>query len=111
MTERKFVTIIRFGSELLSDVGKFCEALQRKDVSFSFEIKKVRGQWLLLVYSRSKNQARMRGQWLTGEKTGRVLRGLDFRVTHMIALETALSERPKTVKGLRQLWKEKKNRF
>lgn len=103
---KKFLTIIQFARELVSDVGKFCEFLKMKDSSFNYEIRKLKGLWTLLVYSHSKNQARLRGEWLTGKTE--LFKGLSFTVTHLIALETALQERPKTVKGLRLYWKEQR---
>lgn len=103
---KKFVTVIRFPKEDVPTVGKFCEALKRKDPTFNYEIKRLKGLWTLLLYSNSKNQARLRGEWLTTKTE--LFRGLSHSTTHLIALETALEERPKTVKGLRQLWKDRK---
>lgn len=105
MSEKKFVCVIRFPKELTVEVGKFCEHLKRKDPTFDYEIRKLKGFWTLLVYSESKNQSKLRGEWLT-TKT-KLFKGLSYTSTHLIALESALQERPKTVKGLRQLLKER----
>lgn len=106
--ENLFVTVIKVSEDKLIGVEKLCQTIQEQDPTFKWETRKTVDQWVLLVYSGSKNTARMRGDWLTTRTP--VLEGLSYRVTHRIALRSILREKPRweEVESIQEYLKRKK---
>lgn len=95
---KEYATIIYFPQERLSEINRITEEIQFKDKSFQFEIRRIRGQFLLIVYSQRKGQSQARGKWLVNKVSP--LMGLSYEIHAKGALEEVFRVKPQKVKSL-----------
>ena len=104
--ESRFVTILPLPKDSEEQVTRLFESIQERDPTWKWTIKSVDGETKVLVYSASKNQARLRGEWLTHNTE--LFISLPFETTHDLTLKTMLKEKPRKTEGIRALLKRDK---
>jgi hypothetical protein len=104
--EARFVTILPLPEGAEEEVTRLFESIQEKDPTWKWEFRRVDGKTKVLVYSTSKNQARLRGEWLTHNTE--LFISLPFETTHNLSLKTMLREKPSEVESVRALLKREK---
>lgn len=106
MSEPKYITILPVPEGTENEVRRLFETINDKDPTWIWEFKRVDEELKVLVYSRGKNQAKMRGEWLTHNTD--LFISQPYQTTHNLTLRTVLKEKPKQVEGLRTLLKRDK---
>ena len=106
MSESRFLTVFPLPEGAEDEVTRLFESIAEKDDTWIWGFKKVEGERVVVIYSRGKNQAKMRGAWLQGKTD--LFDGLQYTTTHNLTMKTSLKEKPKDVVGLRVLLKRDK---
>ena len=104
--EPKYITILPLPDGAEDEVNRLFETIQERDPTWRWEIKMVDNEPKVLVYSAGKNQAKLRGEWLTHNT--KLFISLPYETTHDLTLRTALKEKPRQVEGLRPRLKRDK---
>ncbi len=103
MSEGKFLTVFPLPEGAEDEVTRLFESIAEKDESWVWGFKRVGGERKVVIYSRGKNQAKMRGKWLQGRTE--LFDGLPYTTTHSLTMKTSLKEKPREVEGLRAILK------
>ena len=106
MSENKYITILPLPDGAEDEVTRLFETIQERDPTWVWEFKRVDGETKVLIYSAGKNQAKLRGEWLSHNT--KLFISLPFETTHNLTLRTILKEKPKKVEGLRPRLKRDK---
>jgi len=106
MSERRFVTMFPVSPGMEEEVRRLFDTIQEGDPTWLWEFKQIGEESKVVIYSRGKNQAKMRGAWLQGRTE--LFDGLPYTTTHNLTMRTSLKEKPKKVEGLRVLLKRDK---
>jgi hypothetical protein len=104
--EAHFVTILPLPEGAEDKVTRLFESIQGRDPTWKWELKRVDGETKVLIYSAGKNQAKLRGQWLTHNTD--IFISLPFETTHNLTLKTMLREKPSEVESVRALLKRER---
>jgi len=110
MSERRFVTVFPVSHSIEEEVRRLFDTIRDGDPTWLYEFKQVDGEQKVVIYSRGKNQAKMRGDWL--QRRTDLFKGIPYSTTHNLTMKTSLKEKPKDVVGLRailkrdKIWKE-----
>jgi hypothetical protein len=102
----RFITVLPLPEGAEEEVTRLFETIQEKDPTWTWAIQRVDEEVKVLVYSISKNQARLRGEWLTHNTE--LFISLPFETTHDLTLKTILKEKPSEVESVRALLKREK---
>jgi len=102
----KYITVmpVSEGDEL--EVERLFDTIQGRDPTWVWEMKMVEGKFKALIYSAGKNQAKLRGKWLTDNTE--LFSGATYETTHSLTLKTMLKEKPQKTEGLRVIMKRDK---
>lgn len=103
MSEGKFLTVFPLPEGAEDEVTLLFESIAEKDESWVWGFKRVGGERKVVIYSRGKNQAKMRGNWLQSKTD--LFNGIPYHTTHSLTLKTSLKEKPREVEGLRAILK------
>lgn len=106
MMEARFVTILPLPEGAEDEVTRLFESIQGRDPTWKWGFERVDGKTKVLIYSTSKNQAKLRGAWLV-HNTG-LFTSLPYETTHNLSLKTMLREKPSEVESVRALLKREK---
>ena len=104
----RYLTILPIGDGEEFEVERLFDAIQARDPTWTWKMQIVDGRFKAVVYSRSKNQAKQRGEWLT--RNTKLF--TEYETTHSLTLKTALKEKPREVESVRnrlkrdKVWKE-----
>ena len=110
MSEKRFVTVFPISHDMEEEVRCLFDTIRDVDPTWLYEFKQIDSEQKVVIYSRGKNQAKMRGKWLQ-DKTD-LFKDIPYTTTHNLTLKTSLKEKPKEVVGLRailkrdKIWKE-----
>jgi hypothetical protein len=104
--ENRYITVLPLPDGAEDEVRRLFETIQDRDPTWLWELKRVDGETKVLVYSAGKNQAKMRGEWLTHNTE--LFISLPYETTHNLTMKTLMKEKPKTTVGLRTLMKRDK---
>ena len=110
MSESKFLTVFPLPKGAEDEVTRLFESIAEKDDTWIWKTTIIDGEQKVVIYSRGKNQAKMRGAWLQNRTD--LFKGLPYTTTHNLTMKTSLKEKPKDVVGLRailkrdKIWKE-----
>lgn len=81
-------------------------SIRDTDPTFKWLITDIDGERKLLIYSKGKNQAKMRGEWL--RRNTELFSELEYETTHDLTLKTILKDKPEKVMGMREMLKRDK---
>jgi len=104
--EARFVTILPLPEGTEDEVTHLFKSIEERDPTWIWEFRRVEGETKVLVYSTSKNQAKLRGAWLVHNTE--LFISLPYETTHNLSLKTMLREKPSEVESVRALLKREK---
>ncbi len=106
MSEKRFVTVFPVTPGTEQEITLLFDSIEEGDPTWRWEFKQIGGAQMVVIYSRGKNQAKMRGNWLQNKTD--LFNGVPYHTTHNLTMKTSLKEKPKDVVGLRVLLKRDK---
>ena len=106
MSEKRFVTIFPLNPGMEEETRRLFETIKDGDPTWLWEFKQIGEEQKVVIYSRGKNQAKMRGEWLQGRTE--LFDGLPYTTTHNLTMRTSLKEKPREVEGLRAILRRDK---